>query len=92
MTVPAFQGSFNAFQFTSHAFQAPIINEPNQPTIPPGPPWMGEEWWGSQDSPPPIFPLDPTLGFVPPVVVVSNAPPTYALWAYDTGWIGYVRN
>lgn len=52
----------------------------------------GADWWGPQNPLEPIFPLNPTLGYVPPVVPVDNAPPEFALWGYDTGWIGYVRN
>lgn len=48
-------------------------------------------WWGPQDALEPIFPLHPTLGYVP--VTPPAAPtPTYALWAYDNGFVGYIRN
>ena len=50
------------------------------------------DWWGPQDPLEPIFPLLPTLGYVPPTPVVDNAPPRFALWAYDNGFVGYVRN
>lgn len=52
----------------------------------------GDMWWGPQDPLEPIFPPFPTLGFVPPTPVIDNAPPQYALWAYDSGFIGYARN
>lgn len=49
------------------------------------------DWWGPQDPLEPIFPLHPTLGYVPPVV--PSAPtPTFAQWGFDNGYIGYIRN
>ena len=54
------------------------------------------DWWGPQYPLEPIFPLNPSLGFVPPAPTVntapSNPPPRYALWGYDNGFIGYIRN
>ena len=52
------------------------------------------DWWGPQDPLEPIFPLLPTLGYVPgaPNPAPSNPPPLFALWGYDNGFIGYVRN
>ena len=52
------------------------------------------DWWGPQDPLEPIFPLLPTLGYVPgpPNPAPSNPPPLFALWAYDNGFVGYVRN
>lgn len=49
------------------------------------------DWWGPQDPLEPIFPLNPSLGFVPPVVPVAPTP-KWALWGFDNGYIGYVRN
>lgn len=54
------------------------------------------DWWGPQDALEPIFPLHPTLGYVPPAQTVNTAPsnplPTFAQWGFDNGYIGYVRN
>lgn len=50
------------------------------------------DWWGPQDALEPIFPPNPTLGYVPPTPVIDNAPPRFTLWAFDSGWIGYIRN
>lgn len=53
---------------------------------------QGDEWWGPLDPLEQIFPLLPTVGFVPPTPVVDNAPPINALWVYDNGFVGYVRS
>lgn len=153
-----FQVSFGAYEGAENqfAFQGTLIVPPNPPTVAPGPPWLGDEWWGPfddtiptfplnptlgfvpgpetvvdlgepalwafdsgfvgsigiatfreasswaeaggdmwwgpQDPLEPLFPLNPTLGYVPTPPVVSNAPPAYALWAFDSGFIGYIRN
>lgn len=59
--------------------------------VPTGGNGSATDWWGPQELTPPYFPLNPSLGYVP--VTPPAAPtPRFALWAFDNGFVGYVRN
>jgi hypothetical protein len=62
---------------------------PSQFVLPPVVVTTGEAMWGDFSTQ--IFPYvpPPPLGYTPPPVVVSNAPPHFVQFVYDTGLIGY---